>query len=84
MTDRKEYIRQYQQTEEYKRKNREKSSRVNKEKTRKSTKLRLQKHSIDELMKIVKETCQEKNISYETVKSQYTEFMQFLHDPVVI
>jgi hypothetical protein len=84
MTDRKEYIRQYQQTEEYKIKNREKSSRVNKEKTRKSTKLRLQKHSIDELMEIVKEICQEKNIDYEIVKEQYEGFMQFLHDPVVI
>jgi hypothetical protein len=80
MADRKKYIQIYQQTEEYKIKNRAKSIVYNREKTRKQTKKRIQKHTIEELMKIVKETCQEKEVLYDSVKDQYKEFMEFLHD----
>lgn len=83
MTDRREYFRTYMQSEDYKVKNREKSRKNNKEKTRKATKKRLQKHTREELMKIVQETCQEKNVEYESVRLQYEEFMRFLHDPVL-
>ena len=81
MSDRKEYFRVYMQSEDYKIKNREKSRKNNKEKTRKATKKRLQIQDMTELMKIVQETCQEKNIEYESVRVQYEEFMRFLHEP---
>lgn len=39
---------------------------------------RIQNHSIDDLMKIVKMTCDQKNIEYDSVKDNYLELMTFL------
>jgi len=35
---------------------------------------------MNELMKIVKETCDDKGIDYDEVKDQYLQMMTFLHD----
>lgn len=82
MTDRQEYLRAYRRKPEIKEKYNEISKKLSKERKRKNTKKRLQEHTMDELMKIVKETCQEKNIEYDTIQQQYYEFMKFLHDPI--
>ena len=82
MTDRKEYLKAYIRRPEVKAKYNEISKKKSKERKRKNTKKRIQEHTMDELMKIVKETCDEKNIDYETVKIQYKEFMEFLHNPI--
>jgi hypothetical protein len=39
---------------------------------------RIQNHSVDDLMKIVKLTCEQKNIEYNSVKDRYLELMAFL------
>lgn len=39
---------------------------------------RIQNHSVDDLMKIVELTCNQKNIDYNSVKDRYLELMTFL------
>jgi hypothetical protein len=51
-----------------------------KSKERKHTHVRLQEHTMDELMKIISDACAVNGIDYEEVKDQYQEFMIFLHN----
>jgi hypothetical protein len=81
MTDRTEYYKNYAQRPDVKSKRNEASKRASKERKRKHTRVRIQEHTMDELMQIVKETCDDKGVDYDTVKDQYAEFMSFLHDP---
>ena len=78
--DRNEYFRTYSKKPEVMTRNNEASKRRSKEKKRENTKKRIQEHTMLELMLIVKETCREKGVDYESVKGQYNEFMKFLHD----
>lgn len=77
--DRSAYFKAYMQKPEVKAKYNEISKRKSKERKRKNTKKRLQEHTMEELMKIVKERCEDQNIDYNEVKDRYEEFMRFLH-----
>lgn len=77
--DRSAYMSEYMRRPEVKAKYNEISKRKSKERKRKNTKKRLQEHTMEELMKIVKERCEDQNIDYDSVKDQYEEFMRFLH-----
>ena len=76
----KAYKKEYMQRPEVKARYNEISKKKSKERKRKNTKKRIQEHTMEELMQIVRETCEEKNINYDDVKDKYEEFMQFLHD----
>ena len=75
------YINQYKQTEKYKEYNRAYSKNKRRATRIETTRKRLQGHPIDELMDLVRLTCADKGIDYETVKDQYEGLMRFLHDP---
>ena len=78
--DRRAYFHEYMRRPEVKARYNEISKRKSKERKRKNTKKRIQEHTMEELMKIVHETCQEKNVDFDSVKEQYMEFMRFLHE----
>ena len=82
MADRKEYLRKYHQTPEFKLKNAQRQKVRQLETKRRNTMKRIQEHTIDELMKIVEDTCVSKGVDYNSIKDEYLEFMLFLHDPV--
>jgi hypothetical protein len=79
-TDRAEYMREYIRRPEVKAKYNAISKAKSKEQKRKNTKKRIQEHTMEELIKIIKETCVEKNVNFESVKEQYVPFMEFLHN----
>lgn len=81
MADREARRYEYVRRPEVKARANEISKQKSKERKRKNTQKRLQEHTMEELMKIVKETCDAKGVDYDEVKDQYAEFMTFLHDP---
>lgn len=80
--DRSAYLHAYNRRPDVKAKSNEKSKRLAKARKLKNTFKRIEEHSIVELMKMVKEKCDEKDVDYESVRAQYEQFMRFLHDPV--
>lgn len=81
MTDRKEYFHAYCRTDEYRQKTRERLKKYTNEKKRINTMKRIRGHTIDELMKIVEDTCAEKKVDYEEMKDKFMILMTFLRDP---
>ena len=78
--DRKEYMAQYRKQPEAVEKNRQRSINVSLERKRKNTKKRIQEHTMEELMKIVAETCAEKNIDFEEKRAECEAVLSFLHE----
>ena len=79
--DRSAYLNEYNRRPERKAKLIELSKKKSKERKLKNTSKRIKEHSMEELMKIVKENCDAKNVDFESVRVQYEQFMRFLHDP---
>jgi hypothetical protein len=79
MTDRKAYLHEYVRRPDVKARANEYSKSKSKERKRKHTLVRIQEHTMEELMKIVKDVCDKKDVDYDDVKDQYAEFMTFLH-----
>jgi hypothetical protein len=78
--DRKEYMSIYSRQPEVMAKSRLKSINNSLEKKRRNTKKRIQEHTMDELMKIVKEKCIEKNVNFEEKRAECELVLKFLHD----
>jgi hypothetical protein len=71
---------EYVRRPEVKAKANEISKRRSKERKRKHTLVRIQEHTMDELMQCVKDICLVKSVNYGEVKDQYLQMMTFLHD----
>jgi hypothetical protein len=73
---------EYVRRPEVKAKANEISKRKSKERKRKHTLVRIQEHTMYELMQCVKDICLAKSVDYDEVKEQYLQMMTFLHDPI--